>query len=56
VTSVPRWLERRGREAAFSAVDGERPGGGGPAFERVADEDLMWYDVEEREDLIAYFG
>ncbi|ERH20256.1 hypothetical protein HMPREF0043_00027 [Actinobaculum sp. oral taxon 183 str. F0552] len=31
VTSVPRWLERRGREAAFSAVDGERPEGGEPA-------------------------
>ena len=31
-------------------------GGDEQAFERVADEDLMWYDVEEREDLIAYFG
>ena len=28
-------------------------GGDEQAFERVADEDLMWYDVEEREDLIA---
>lgn len=26
------------------------------AFERVADEDLMWYDAEERADLIAYFS
>ena len=31
-------------------------GGDEQAFERVADEDLMWYDVEEREDLIAFFG
>lgn len=31
-------------------------GGDEQAFERVANEDLMWYDVEEREDLIAYFG
>lgn len=31
-------------------------GGDEQAFERVADEDLIWYDVEEREDLIAYFG
>ena len=31
-------------------------GGDEQAFERVADEALMWYDVEEREDLIAYFG
>lgn len=30
--------------------------GNDDAFERVADEDLMWFDVDERNDLIAYFS
>lgn len=35
----------------LAAIDGDDE-----AFERVADEDLMWFDVDERNDLIAYFS
>lgn len=43
-------------DAAVAELVVKSIGGDEEAFEAVADEDLMWYDVEEREDLIDYFS